>query len=319
MAPAARSGFGFDRVDAMMVGLVLIWGTAFPGIQYLERTLDPFQLTWYRYVPFPLLYGAYLLLRRRAVFRAVSGLDWIRMGLLGFLGVVGYHFSLNWAMAGDGAVSPATGALLVATTPLWTLGVSVATGRENARPLAVLGSVLAFAGVVLVVLKGHGDAEVTVAAKAGIGLLAPLSWALYSIYTKPIIAKHGGLFVTGTTLSLGVATLLPLAFWYGTAPLAALDGQGWFWLAFLALLSTALGYAMWNHAIKQRAASSVATYIYFNPVVAALAALALAALDPGRYPAQPMTPYFVLGGALVIVGVLVVNRARLPPAAAAKP
>lgn len=312
----ARQGRGFDGIDAMLAALVLIWGTAFPGIQYLERTLDPFQLTWFRYAPFPVLYGAYILLRRRATLREVSGNDWVRMGLLGFLGVVGYHFSLNWAMSGEGAVSPATGALLVATTPLWTLGVSVLTRREAARPLAVLGSVLAFAGVALVVLKGHGDAEVTVAAKAAVGLLAPLSWALYSIYTKPLIARHGGLFVTGTTLSLGVATLLPLAFWYGTAPLRALDPQGWMWLAFLALLSTALGYAMWNHAIKHRAPSNVATYIYFNPVVAALAALALASLDPGRYPAQPVNAAFVLGGALVLLGVILVNRARMAPARA---
>src|SRR6185436_9719802 len=98
----------------------------------------------------------------------------------GVVGVVGYHFSLNWAMSGSGGGQPvngATGAILVATTPLWTLGISLATGRERLRPLAALGSLVAFAGVALVVLKGQGGAQLTVAAKAAVALLAPLSWA----------------------------------------------------------------------------------------------------------------------------------------------
>jgi drug/metabolite transporter (DMT)-like permease len=299
----------FDRIDAMMVLLVVIWGTAFPVIPYLQQFLDPFQLTWYRYLPFPFLFAAFLW-RRRSRFAEVTGAEWVQMVLLGFVGVAGYHFSLNWAMAGGGAITGPTGAILVATTPLWTLGISLALGRERFHWLAAVGSLLAFLGVVLVVLRGQGEAEIRLAAKAAVGMIAPLSWAVYSVFTKPLIARHGGLFVTGVTLSLGAATLLPLGIHYGTAPLESLDAAAWGWLAFLAVVSTALGYAMWNHAIKHRAASNVATYIYLNPVVATIAgAWLLPALVD--FPAQQVTAWFLLGGAMVLGGLALVHRARV--------
>ncbi|MFO1532325.1 MAG: DMT family transporter [Thermoplasmatota archaeon] len=310
-----------DHVDALMVLLVLIWGTAFPVIPLLERFLDPFQLTWYRYLPFPLVYGAYILLRRRAILAQVTGRDWLAMAALGFVGVVGYHFSLNWAMsdAGGTAVTAATGAILVATTPLWTLILSLVLGRERLRPLAAAGSLVAFAGVVLVVLKGQGEAHLTLAAKAAIAMVAPLSWALYSVFTKPLITKYGGVVVTGVTLSLGTATLVPLGVRYGFAPLARLGPVEWGWLAFLALLSTALGYAIWNYAIRERSASSVTTYIYLNPVVATVMGAWVLPYVGSGFPRAAVTGWFLAGGALVLAGLALVHRARMqaPTAAAA--
>src|SRR5688572_30504169 len=127
----------------MLALLVVIWGSAFPGLKVLGEILDPFEMTWYRYAPFPVLYGAWMLLRRRATFAAVSGNDWLAMGMLGIVGVIGYHFTLNWALAGEDGISAATGAILVATTPLWTLLLSAVAGKERPTALAWLGSLAA--------------------------------------------------------------------------------------------------------------------------------------------------------------------------------
>lgn len=291
----------------MLVLVVLIWGTAFPLITEVERALDPFQLTWYRYLPFPILYGAYLLSRRSAVFASVAGRDWIVMLGLGAIGVIGYHFPLNWAMDPHraGALSGAAGAIIIATTPLWTMLLAVVVRKERYNARAALGTLVAFGGVGLVIglgQEGGAAGGIPLAASAVVALLAPIAWAIYSVYTKPLIAKYGGLFVTGVTLSLGTFTLIPLGLQYGVAPLADLDGLQWFALAFLALLSTALGYALWNNALKHRAASSVAAYVYFNPVVATIVAVFF-------FQAR-LTLFFLVGGALVILGVYLVNRAR---------
>ncbi|MEK6985862.1 MAG: DMT family transporter [Candidatus Thermoplasmatota archaeon] len=297
---------GLDRVDLQMSILVIFWGTAFLAIKVVGETLDPYQLTWYRYAPFPLLYGVYLLARRSATFAQVTGRDWIAMAVLGFFGVVGYHFPLNWGLhdASDGiVVTGATGSILVATGPLWTLLLAVALGREKVTRRALLGSLVAFAGVAVVVLLGKGQAELTVAAKAAVILLAPISWSFYSIFGKPLAERYGGLFFTGVSLSLGTFTLLPLAFQYGTAPLAALRGDQWGWLLFLALACTAAGYAIWNTALKQRSASQVAVFIYAQPVVTAVVGALLFGVS--------LTPWFIAGSALVLAGVIQVNKARL--------
>jgi drug/metabolite transporter (DMT)-like permease len=307
-----KPGRTLDRTDAMLTLLVIIWGTAFPGVKQLLQVLDPYQLTWFRYAPFPVLYGAFLLARRSRVFAQVTGRDWILMAVLGTVGVIGYHFPLNWGLhdASDGVeVTAATGAILVATTPLWTLLISILSGRERWHGATALGSLVAFLGVAVVVFLGKGHVEFTAARKTLVILLAPLSWAVYSIYTKPLIQKYGGLFVTGVTLSLGTFTLLPLAATYGTAPLRVLTPGDWAWLAFLAILSTALGYAMWNQALKLRSASSVSAYVYFNPVVATIVGV--------LFLGESVTPFFLLGGGLVLGGVILVNRARQAAAAMA--
>lgn len=293
----------------MLAILIVIWGSAFPGLKVLGQVLDPFQMTWYRYAPFPLAYGAWMLLRRRAVFAQVSGNDWLAMGCLGIVGVIGYHFALNWGLHGPGGISAATGAILVATTPLFTLLISAATGKERPTSLAVLGSVVAFAGVALVVFFGKGEADLTVARKAAVALVAPLSWALYSVYTRPLVHKYGGLFTTGASLSIGVLALLPLGIHYGVEPLRDLGPLDWSWLAFLAILSTILGYAMWNHALKTRTASQVSVYIYFNPVVAAVVGF--------LFLHERLTAWFLAGSALVMAGVVLVNQARLQAASRA--
>src|SRR5688572_8898426 len=301
----------------MLALLVVIWGTAFPGIKVLGEVLDPFQMTWYRYALFPVAYGAWMLLRRRHVFALVAGRDWLAMGLLGMVGVIGYMFSLNWAMHGERGITAATAAILVATTPLFTLLLSTATGRERPTWLAWLGSAVAFAGVAIVVFLGKGRVELTVAFRALVALVAPLSWAVYSVYTRPFVHKYGGLFTTGASLSVGVLALLPLGIHYGVEPLRAMQPIHWSWLAFLAVLSTILGYAMWNHALKTRTASQVSVYVYFNPVVAAAVGF--------LFLHERLTAWFLAGAALVMVGVVLVNQARVKAAseaasaAAAKP
>lgn len=304
---------GFDRTDLQMSVLVLFWGSAFLAIPVVLQTLDPYQLTWFRYLPFPILYGAYLLARRSATFAQVTGPDWVKLGALGFLGVVGYHFPLNWGLhSADGVVvSGATGSILVATGPLWTLLLAVVLGKERATGKAVLGSLIAFAGVAVVVLLGKGQAELTVAAKSAVILLAPIAWSVYSIFSKPLIERYGGLFVTGVSLSLGTLTLLPLGLQYGFAPLAALRADQWGWLAFLAIACTAAGYAIWNNALKHRSASHVAAFIYVQPVITAV----LGALLFGIV----LTPWFIAGSVLVLAGVIQVNRARLAAARISTP
>jgi len=295
-----------DTVDALMVALVITWGLAFAAIKELGHALDPYQMTWFRYLPFLVLYGLWLPFARRKRFGQVAGGDWPRFALAGALGVIGYHFPLNWgldATEGGAAVSAGTGAILVATTPLWTLLFAVAMRQERFDAGRALGSAVAFVGVVVVVfLAPVGGAQLTVARKALVVLLAPVCWGMYSIVAKPLVDRYGGLFVTGLTFCLGTLMLLPLGIQYGAAPLRSLTPELWAWLAFVSLLSTVAGYTVWNHALRHRRATEVTIYIYLVPVVATLAGWAVVG--------EAVSLWFLVGAALVLAGVVQVNRSR---------
>lgn len=289
-----------------MLALVVTWGAAFVAIKDLGAKLDPYQLTWFRYLPFLLVYGAWLPLARRARFRDLSGRDWLLVLAAGTLGVIGYHFPLNWGLHGPGGIGAGAGAILIATTPLWTMLFAVTLRQERFERRRALGSLVAFAGVgVIVFLAPVGGADVSGARKALVALVAPVSWALYSIVAKPLIHKHGSLFTTGLTLCVGTLALVPLGVDYGVEPLRDLTAAEAWTLIFLSLLSTVAGYTVWNLCLRRRSATEITVWIYLIPVVATLAGwLALG---------EAVTAWFALGALLVLAGVVQVNRARAAP------
>lgn len=291
-----------------MGGLVLVWGTAFAAIRVLGTYLTPLELTWFRYVPFLAIFGVWLLLKRRDRFRLIGRRDWMRYLVVGALGVFGYHLPLYYGMQDD-ALGPgataATGAILVATTPLWTLFIAVALGQERLGLRKAIGSIIAFGGVVLIVLWGRGDADLAFARKALLVLLAPLFWGLYNLLGKTLADRHGSLFFTGLTMCLGTLMLAPFGLWVGIEPLEAFDGRAWAWMAYLSLAATVAGYAIWNFALRRRRPSEVTAYIYVIPVVATAAGWLL--LD------EAVTIWFLAGGLLVLVGLAQINKARVAP------
>ncbi len=298
----------WDGTDAWMTFLVVMWGTAFVSIRELSDKLDPFEMTWLRYVPFLIFFGIWMALRRRERFALVTGPDWLRFTAAGFLGVLGYHIPLNWAMSDltpGTPIGPPTAAILVATTPLWTLLFTAAVGQERFDARKALGALVAFIGVVIVVLRGTGDGDVDVVGKALIAMLAPILWAMYSIVAKPLIGRYGGLFVTGLTMCLGTLAFLPFGVSRGLAPVQRLDGLELFWLAYLSIAATLVGYTIWNQALKRRPASEVTVYIFAVPVVATIASVIL--LD------QAITWWLLLGGVLVLGGLWQIHRARTAP------
>ncbi len=294
------------RVDAMLWALVIMWGVAFAALKQLGQTLDPYQMTWFRYVPFLAFYGVWLVLRRRERFAQVEGKDWPRFAIAGTFGVIGYHFPLNWGIDGPGGITAGTAAILVATTPLWTLFFTAMVGQESFDLRKLAGSIVAFAGVgVIIVLGPVGGADLTFARKALVVMLAPILWAMYSIVARPLIAKYGGLFVTGVTFCVGTLQLVPLGIRYGVEPLQALSTSQWWWLAFLSIGATVLGYTVWNAALKVRTATEVTVYIYLVPVFATLAGWFILG--------EPVTFWFLLGAALVLGGLWWLHRMRPQP------
>ncbi len=306
--PEAQVGrsVGKSWVHGMMLALVVTWGIAFVSIKVLlDGALDPFQVTWYRYVPLLLAYGAWLLIWRRAQLRGLSGGDWGRVFLLGLLGVVGYHLPLYWGLQPrDGVeVTAATGAILIATAPLWTLLAAVGSRQERFDRQRAIGLFVAFAGVAVVTFLGKsGDQTFTFAGRVLVILIAPICWGSYSVVAKPLVDRFGGLVTTGLTMSVGTLLFLPYGIGQGIEPLRSLNTTEWLWLVYLSVFATAIGYAVWNISLRHLAATEVTAYIYLVPIVATLAGWWLRG--------EGVTAWFVAGSALILGGVGLVNRAR---------
>lgn len=197
---------------------------------------------------------------------------------------------------------------------LWTAAtvvLSVPILGQRARWPLVPGALVALAGIVLATLPlGQWSAKVFVDNLRDswlpylLGLVAALSWALYSNLSRRWAGGAGAgavpLFMVATAAVLvPLARLQPIAEVQWSVRLIAE-------LAYLGLLPTALAYAFWEAAMRRGNLLLVATLSLFIPLMSA----AIAALYLRTAPGAGLW----LGCALVSAGAWLCHRSLADPA-----
>ena len=96
--------------------------------------------------------------------------------------------------------------------------------------------------------------------------------------------------------------LLPVAVWEGSnTGWSNASAQAWLGVVYMAAFSSVLAYLIYYHALTYIAASRVSAFSYLQPLVAVLLAIPLLH--------ERVTAPLLIGGALVLTGVYVTERA----------
>jgi drug/metabolite transporter (DMT)-like permease len=195
----------------------------------------------------------------------------------------------------------------------WIIGfipVATAVGarvflRQRLSGLGWLGVTLGAAGVGLVVARTPPDFE---QARLGdlLQLVSCFTWAAYTLLSSRPTERHGSLVMTTAPMIAAAAAIVPAAAVEGHPLLAAVEPRHLAAIGFLALVSSALCYLLWFAALERIGPARTSTYIYLEPFVT----LALGSWLLG----EPVTVFALAGGAIVLVGVWLVNRSRRAPA-----
>lgn len=286
-----------------MVHLLMLLHSALSAGTYLAAKralgeLSPFELALVRFVLAGAVYTALLLRSPPRLPRR----DLLAMAGLGFVAV---PLNQGLFLAGLSRTSPGHAALLYALTPVFVFLLARVRLGERAGPARLAGIALAFAGVVVVLsarglLGGEG---------AGSGLLGDLlvllgvvAWAVYIVLGKPYAERYGTVTATGLSLVTGTLLYLPLGL-----PLSdlghfrALSPGGWAAVGYLVVLTSVVSYLIYYWALRRAEAGRVAIWSNTQPVLTALLAWALYG--------ERLTASFVLGGAMVLAGVVLTERA----------
>jgi drug/metabolite transporter (DMT)-like permease len=275
-----------DRITlAAFVGFVLIAGAVSVAIRLGSFELPPFWAATLRYamavtIFTVLAFALHIPFPRRAnlVGAVLFSLTFVTSTALLYVGVSGSSASL--------------GAIVFAVTPLVTLALAAALGLERFTFRGAAGALIAAAGLVLVVSDQLG-ASVPLPALVALGG-AMLFSAVTAVVIKRLPPGHpitanavGGAFALPVLVALSVLA--------GERWVLPSEPQTWAALAFLVVFGTVLLFPLAIFIIGRWTASGYSYTGLFKP----LAGVALAAIILS----EPIRLTFMLGGALVLVGV----------------
>ncbi|WP_155375415.1 DMT family transporter [Catellatospora vulcania] len=277
---------------------VLLWASAFVAIRYVGRELSAGALSLGRLIVAAVVLGLMMLLDDRRAAAPTpwpSRRHWPRLLTVGVIWFGLYNIALNQA---ERLVDAGTAAMLVNVGPLLiAILAGLLLGEGFPRSL-ITGSLIAFAGVVLI-----GTATSTTAGVDMWGvvlcLVAAVSYAVGVVAQKPLLAELSGLRVTWLACVIGAVCCLP----YAPAlvrELGAAQPSTVGWLVYLGVFPTALGFTTWAYALARTTAGKLGATTYLVPAVAIVMAWVLL----GEVP-----PVLALaGGALCLAGVALSRR-----------
>ncbi|HEX3222860.1 MAG TPA: DMT family transporter [Nocardioides sp.] len=271
----------------MIVALVLAWGSTFAAVKIGLRDAPPLVFAGMRSVAGGLVMAAMAIaLRRRAGLRQHLA----SYTALTALNVIGF-FSLPTLAIHE--LPSGLASVLIYLQPVLTGVLAGPLLGEHVGRTALLGLALGFSGIVAV---GVGAASGHVSALGILyAVLAALVWAL------------GTIAVARTRVDTWWAVALPftvggIALWVVGAGSAPVTWTGGFVaaLSYSALIGTALSWGLWFALVGAGQASRTAAVIFFVPLVS----LVIGTLVLG----ESLHPSLLLGAALVVLGVWLVNR-----------
>lgn len=276
----------------------MIWGGAFPAIKYLLDFMTPLQLVKFRYslaIPF---FPIVLLSRRQKGTSDIFRKYWGKLIIAAFFGVIGYNLALAY---GEMRIPAGIASLIINLSPIFTLIFSILFLKETPTLNKAAGMIISMLGLFILVGMSVGTSDkMEFYIYALITILAPLSWAIYTVASKPLAERFDSWTATGVPMIIGT---LPLLLCYTTKDWEVLRGmnlKAWGSLLFLSYLSTCAGYSGWVWALRQMTSSKVASFVYLIPV----SSVAMSWFFLG----EKITLHIIIGACLLLSGVYVVNR-----------
>jgi drug/metabolite transporter (DMT)-like permease len=210
------------------------------------------------------------------VFRRTLARTWPRRAdLPRFIacGLIGHTIHIAVVMYGMNLSTAFSSSLVLASGPLFTLFILAALGAEQLRGRQIMGTLVAFAGIVLFL----GDKFTRGIAQAGFGDLLLLSaaflFALYTVIARPLNDRYGPIIVLAYTLLVGAPPIMLV-----TLPAVIATPAGVFTPAICAALfftivfSSFIGWLAWSWVNTVRGVARTAPFAYLMPPIAGVTA-----------------------------------------------
>jgi len=281
----------------MMLLTAIMFGSSFPLAKPIVPTMDPVFYAATRYLLGALVIFGVLKLGGRHL-----GLGKADRKLLLLCCTVFAIFQADWAFTLSRS-NASVGAIFMATSPIFGALLASLAG-QRLKPVAWLGIVLAFCGVLLVINNALDEITITFGSLFidFLWLVNSCLWAFYVARSPALIASLGPARMFAWVMLIGGIMMLPLGIWGGLQmDWAHFPHSLWLNFLYTALVTGALASTFWNMGMRRLGITRTMIYMYLVPIFA----VTIAVLFLG----EPLTIARALGGAAVLSGIYITRRA----------
>ncbi|OLT14593.1 hypothetical protein BJF78_18560 [Pseudonocardia sp. CNS-139] len=306
MDPAApsRPGVAWGALGVVWV----LWGSTFLANRFIITDVPPLFTGGARFlVGGTLLALVVLAVAGRRAFR----MTWRQFGTVALSGLLLPAWGNGLVTIGQKQVASGIAALLIAAVPLYIIVMRAISG-DRPRMATVAGVAVGVAGLAVLLgagQTGSGGTEGNAWWGPWLILLAGLGWATGTFATTRMPVPPNPFALAATQMLVGGVILSTASVVSGERPdLAAVSPTAWWAWGYMAVVVSLAAFSAYAYALSVLPVSTVATYAYVNPVIAVLLGVFVA----GERFSGPQ----LVGGAIVLVAVVVVIAAERPAGAA---
>lgn len=295
---------------AMIV--MLIWSVLPLILKILLTYMDPYSITWFRFVIASVGFG--WMLKRRGDLPRLGNLGGRELGLLG-IAIVFLAANYIGFLIGLDLTSAATSQVLIQIGPVLLAIGGIVIFREQFSGVQWFGFAILVTG--LLIFFGSQISQLadraSEATQYRLGVMtivaAALTWAIYGLAQKQLLASIPSQPLM-LCLFVGCAVIFTPAVDISTVK--GLDRIGWIALA-LTGFSTAVAYGSFAAALEHVEASRVSAVIALVPLGTLISSYLFSALAPELFPRVSLPPLSFLGAAAVVSGSLITSLFGRPP------
>lgn len=285
-------------IELLLLAVAFVWAFNFSVSKITLQEIDPMSFNAMRFFLATSLMWMFTLRSRNWV--AIRKGD---IGKLIFLGLVGNLVYQLLFVFGLERTFSANSAVMLGTIPIWVAVLSHLSGAEKMTRFKAIGVVLAFSGVLLILL---GKPErISLSSETFTGDLLTLAGAFvfgsYTVMSKGLLNYYPPIQLTTMSMSVGGGALVLVGLpWLVQLEFQQISIVAYSGALYSGLLSVGVAYIIWNYGLRQVGAVRTATYQNLVPVLG----LILGFLILG----EQLTAVQYIGSVVVIAGIVIARR-----------
>ena len=239
-------------------------------------------------------------LRRRIWLRNKA--DYWRLGLLSLFGVT---FNQLLFITGLSLTKASNASLLAVTIPIFALTVGSIARTERLQKLKVVGIFFAIAGVLLIIDPRNASFSSDTTLGDILIIVNSLSFGIYVATSKSVIMRNGAFRSMMWVFVFGAMICVPVGLWsFSSVDVTDIEPVTWLLILYVAIIATATPYLLNAWALARVNPSTVAVFIYLQPLIGFLLAVA--------FLGEHIDIKFLFAALLLFAGVFLVSKKFVP-------